>query len=199
MRNHSKFQHNTCWTHHNTRRFQTNLITELRRRRVFRVAAFYGGIAFVIIQIIDGTFALMGVPEWVGRLMVVLLALGFPVSMILAWVFDITDEGIVRTKGRPADAKRKHQPLIGNKALASIALAAVLALVWSRYDGGDHHQLTTIAVLPFQNYSEDDSHLVGMMARQVKLKKEQFLDLVNCPLSREEYLQFLYDNQYLMK
>ena len=65
-------------------------IAELRRRRVFRVAAFYGGIAFVIVQIIDGTFGLMGVPEWVGRVLVVLLILGFPVSMGLAWIFDIT-------------------------------------------------------------------------------------------------------------
>ena len=68
------------------------IIAELRRRRVFRVAAFYGGIAFVIVQIIDGTFDLMGVPEWVGRIMVVMLALGFPVSLILAGVFDITEE-----------------------------------------------------------------------------------------------------------
>ena len=43
-------------------------------------------------QIIDGTFDLMGVPEWVGRIMVVMLALGFPVSLILAGVFDITEE-----------------------------------------------------------------------------------------------------------
>lgn len=47
----------------------SNFIAELRRRRVFRVAAFYGGIAFVIIQIIDGTFDLMGVPEWIGGMM----------------------------------------------------------------------------------------------------------------------------------
>ena len=44
-------------------------IEELRRRRVFRVAAFYGGIAFVIVQIIDGTFEVMGIPAWVSRLL----------------------------------------------------------------------------------------------------------------------------------
>ena len=72
---------------------QSNLsafIAELRRRRVFRVAAFYGGIAFVIVQIIDGTFEVMGIPAWVSRLMITLLALGFPVAMGLAWIFDIT-------------------------------------------------------------------------------------------------------------
>ena len=46
----------------------TSFIAELRRRRVFRVAAFYGGIAFVIVRIIDGTFEVMGIPAWVSRL-----------------------------------------------------------------------------------------------------------------------------------
>ncbi len=150
---------------------RTNFITELRRRRVFRVAAFYGGIAFVIIQIIDGTFEVMGIPAWVSRMVIIFLVIGFPVSMILAWVFDITDEGIVRTKGRPVDAKRKSQPLIGNKALATIALAAVLALVWSRFGSGTGSASEptlgpkSVAVLPFANLSdsqEDEYFSDGM-------------------------------------
>ncbi|MEE9465273.1 MAG: tetratricopeptide repeat protein [Candidatus Neomarinimicrobiota bacterium] len=149
----------------------TNIITELRRRRVFRVAAFYGGIAFVIIQIIDGTFALMGVPPWVSRLLIVLLVTGFPVSMILAWVFDITEGRIVRTKGRPAYAPRKAQPLIGNTALAFIALAAVLVAVWSWFGGrtGSTSEPAlgpkSVAVLPFANLSdskEDEYFSDGM-------------------------------------
>ena len=61
-------------------------IAELRRRRVFRVAAFYGGIAFVIVQIIDGTFELLAIPQFVGRLLVILLVAGFPVALIIAWI-----------------------------------------------------------------------------------------------------------------
>ena len=146
-------------------------LSELRRRRVFRVAAFYGGIAFVIIQIIDGTFEVMGIPAWVSRLVIIFLVIGFPVSMILAWVFDITEGGIVRTKGRPADAVRKAQPLIGNKALATIALAAVLALVWSRFGSGTGYASEpslgpkSVAVLPFANLSdskEDEYFSDGM-------------------------------------
>jgi len=135
----------------------STLIDELRRRRVFRVAAFYGGIAFVIIQIIDGTFEVMGIPAWVSRLLIILLAVGFPVSMVFAWVFDITEKGIVRTKGRPADAQRKAQPLIGNKALATIALAAVLALVWSWFGSGSREasSIRSIAVLPLTNLMND--------------------------------------------
>ncbi len=138
----------------------SNLITELRRRRVFRVAAFYGGIAFVIVQIIDGTFDLMGVPAWVGRMMVVLLALGFPVSMILAWVFDITSEGIVRTKspstgsGRPE--KQAPRPIIGNTVLGIVAVLAIAVAVWSwRGRPSSAEAITSIAVLPLVNLMND--------------------------------------------
>jgi len=134
----------------------TNFIAELRRRRVFRVAAFYGGIAFVIIQIIDGTFEVMGIPAWVSRLVIVLLVMGFPLSMILAWVFDITGEGIVRTKGRPVDAKRKAVPIVGNKALAIIAALAILVAVWSWFDiGKKTPEIRSIAVLPLANLMND--------------------------------------------
>ncbi len=107
------------------------LLNELKRRRVFRVAAFYGGIAFVIVQIIDGTFELMGIPAWLGRLVVVLLGLGFPVAMGLAWVFDVTPEGIIRTEGR-----QTGKPGTSNRALIAVAMAAIACGIWGRRGGG---------------------------------------------------------------
>ena len=133
---------------------------ELRRRRVVRAAAFYGGIAFVIIQIIDGAFSYLHIPEWFGTAIIILLLIGFPVAMVLAWAFDITEDGIVRAKGRPVDAKRKSLPLVGNTALAIIAVLAVAFGVWSLWGGGDSTLEPTlgsksIAVLPFENLSPD--------------------------------------------
>ncbi|MCH7574455.1 MAG: tetratricopeptide repeat protein [Candidatus Marinimicrobia bacterium] len=127
-------------------------IVELRQRRVFRVAAFYGGIAFVIVQIIDGTFDLMGAPEWVGRVIVVLLLIGFPVSMILAWVFDITPEGIVRTEGRSTG-----KPGTSNKALVAVTIIAVAFGIWGRWGGQGRSpgQIRSIAVLPLTNMMND--------------------------------------------
>ena len=129
-------------------------IAELRRRRVFRVAAFYGGIAFVIIQIIDGTFGLMGVPEWVGRVLVVLLLIGFPISMILAWVFDINPEGIVRTEGRSTG-----KPGTSNRMLIAVTILAIAFGIWGwmrgvEDDGTD--RITSIAVIPFDNLGADE-------------------------------------------
>ena len=59
-------------------------VAELRRRRVFRVAAVYAGIAFVLFQVIDSIFEPLHIPEWVGSLIIVLLLVGFPVAIGLA-------------------------------------------------------------------------------------------------------------------
>ncbi len=131
-------------------------VDELRRRRVFRVAAFYGGIAFVIVQIIDGTFEVMGIPAWVSRLLITLLAIGFPIAIGLAWVFDITSEGIVRTEGRPTG-----KPLTGNGALIAVAIAAVAFGIWGRWGGepssaaSDLGAIRSIVVLPLDNNMGD--------------------------------------------
>ena len=102
------------------------LLTELKRRRVFRVAAVYGGVSFVLVQIIDGTFEVMGIPAWVSRLAITLLALGFPLAVGLAWVFDITPEGIVRTDRVSTDSGGKGKaesgsgkPLTSKRALSA--------------------------------------------------------------------------------
>ncbi len=136
----------------------SSLLTELKRRRVFRVAAVYGGVAFVVVQIVDGTFELMGIPPWVGRMVVVLLGLGFPLAVGLAWVFDITPEGIVRTD-RPAAGSEQStrqsgrgMSLTSNRALVIIAVLAVAFGVWSRWGGGGSTgQIRSIAVLPLDN------------------------------------------------
>ncbi len=143
-----------------------NFITELRRRRVFRVAAVYAGITFVVIQIIDGTFAVMGIPDWISRLIITLLLIGFPIAVGLAWAFDITEEGIVRAKGpstplTSGQAGSGHapsipRPLIGNTALGIVASLAILVAVWSWFGGGEKSpEIRSIAVLPLENISAD--------------------------------------------
>ncbi len=130
-------------------------LSELRRRRVFRVAAVYAGIAFVVIQIIDGTFAVMGIPAWVSRLMIIVLAIGFPIAVVWAWAFDITEDGIVRAKGRPVDAKRKALPLISNTALAIIAVVAIAFGIWGLWGRTGAAPIRSIAVLPLENLMND--------------------------------------------
>ncbi len=81
-------------------------IAELRQRRVFRVAVVYACVAFIIFQIIDVTFDYMPIPDWVGTAFIVVLLLCFPITVALAWAFDLTAEGLVRAK-----VKREPIPL----------------------------------------------------------------------------------------
>src|SRR6266480_3176016 len=70
---------------------------ELRRRKVYRVAAAYVVAAGFIIQIASAVFPAWDLPNWSQRLLIALVLAGFPIALIFAWVFDITSEGIERT------------------------------------------------------------------------------------------------------
>jgi len=134
-------------------------LAELRRRRVFRVAAVYACVAFIIFQIIDATFDYLPIPGWVGTTLIVVLLLGFPIAVGLAWAFDLTAEGLVRTREIKSDQPKKPpRPVIGNKTLAVIAVLAVIAAAWSWWGRpGPEAALggKSIAVLPFINMSAD--------------------------------------------
>ena len=131
-------------------RISTFLI-ELKRRRVFRVAAVYGGVAFVLFQIIDSIFEPLHIPEWIGSLIIVLLLLGFPLAVGLAWVFDITPEGIVRTAGRPTG-----KPGISNRTLIAVTILAVAFGIWGRWGGSaPKNEIRSIAVLALDNQMND--------------------------------------------
>ena len=110
-----------------------SFLAELKRRRVFRVAAVYGGVAFVLFQIIDSIFQPLHIPEWIGSLIIILLLVGFPLAVGLAWVFDITPEGIVRTQG--TTSAKQTKPLTGNRALIVIAVLAIAFGIWGRWGG----------------------------------------------------------------
>jgi hypothetical protein len=73
-----------------------NFFAELKRRNVYKVAVAYAVAAWLLIQIATQVFPFFEIPNWAVRLVVVLLALGFPVALILAWAFEITPEGIKR-------------------------------------------------------------------------------------------------------
>ncbi|KPK79020.1 MAG: hypothetical protein AMS25_14025 [Gemmatimonas sp. SM23_52] len=99
-------------------------MAELRRRRVFRVAVVYAIVAFGILQVADIAFPALRLPEWSITLVVALTLLGFPIAMVLAWAFDITPRGVVRTEplaGTPTYAGP-------SRTLALTAVAAVLVV-----------------------------------------------------------------------
>jgi adenylate cyclase len=139
------------------------LLAELKRRKVFRVAAVYGAAAFVVIRAADIVFPSLSLPAWTVTLVVALALLGLPLALVLAWAFDATPEGVRRTE--PASAHelaaivaqpRARRWPAGIGALAGIALLAG-GTWWTvgRGAGAPAAAYDSIAVLPFVNLSGD--------------------------------------------
>src|SRR6476661_8613700 len=74
-----------------------NFFAELKRRNVYKVAIAYGVVAWLLMQVASQIFPFFEIPNWAVRLVVLLLIIGFPVAVILAWAFELTPEGIKRT------------------------------------------------------------------------------------------------------
>src|SRR4051812_28760890 len=115
--------------HMNTRRF----FTELRRRKVYRVAAAYAVLAWLLIQIATQVFPFFEIPTWAVRLIIVALVLGFPVALLLSWAFDLTPGGVVRTED--IEPTKTAAPVVRPEPPEK-----------------------SIAVLPFENFSDDQQN-----------------------------------------
>jgi TolB-like protein/Tfp pilus assembly protein PilF len=144
-----------------------SFFAELKRRNVYKVAVAYAVASWLLIQIATQVFPFFEIPNWAVRLVVVLLALGFPVALILAWAFEITPEGIKReSEIGPNESIPRHT---GRKIVAITVVLAVVAagmLVWqlvgSKFKPAPPQSETapaipakSIAVLPFENLSSD--------------------------------------------
>ena len=83
-----------------------NIFTELKRRNVYRAAVAYGVVAWFLTQLTTQVFPFFEVPSYAVRFVVIALAVGFPIAMLLSWVYEFTPEGVVRTEDLdPAQAK----------------------------------------------------------------------------------------------
>src|SRR5580704_18242884 len=92
--------------------FMSGFFEELQRRKVYRVAAAYIIAAGFIIQIGSAVFPAWELPNWTFRLVVVFLLIGFPISLILAWAYDLTPQGIRATPAPGTDRRRNIITLI---------------------------------------------------------------------------------------
>ena len=143
---------------------------ELKRRHVYRVAVAYAIVGWLIIQVATSTFPVLQIPAWALRLVVVLVLLGFPIALVLAWAFELTPEGIRRSTplDRPASRGRRIATIVLLAVAAGIAfwLYAGWPLPFGRsrgLTGIESGQNTgapakSIAVLPFASLSEDQAN-----------------------------------------
>jgi TolB-like protein/Flp pilus assembly protein TadD len=128
--------------------FMSGFFEELQRRKVYRVAAAYIIAAGFIIQIGSAVFPAWELPNWTLRLVVVLLLMGFPIALILAWAYDVTPQGIRVTPG--SHRRRNLLMLIASGVIIS-AGAGFFLLPRASARKIDK----SIAVLPFQSLSDE--------------------------------------------
>jgi TolB-like protein len=135
--------------------------SELKRRNVYKVAVAYAVVGWLIAQIATQIFPFLEIPNWVVRLVIVLIAIGFPIALVIAWAFEATPEGIKRTE--IADAKHEHSR--GKTWIYVVIIGAAISVALffvGRYTAGNNAGAArtelpakSIAVLPFENLSDD--------------------------------------------
>ena len=143
--------------------------TELKRRRVYNVAVAYVVVAWLLVQVATQVFPFFNIPNWVVRLVVLLTIVGFPVSLVCAWAFEMTAEGI-KLEG---DVDRRITRKTGRKLTALIVIVAAMAAGVTVFrflhsqqgmEAAKQPPLAvaieskSIAVLPFENRSEDKAN-----------------------------------------
>jgi TolB-like protein/Tfp pilus assembly protein PilF len=151
-----------------------NFFSELKRRNVYKVAVAYAVVGWLLVQVATQVFPFFEIPNWAVRLVVLLLILGFPVALILSWAFEITPEGIKRESevaGDKSITAHTGRKIVGITIVLAVIAAGLLAfqLLRSKSPNGSAippaSQSTSaeipaksIAVLPFDNLSDDKSN-----------------------------------------
>ena len=114
---------------------EPNFFAELKRRNVYKVAVAYAVVAWLLMQVASQIFPFFEIPNWVVRLVIVLLVIGFPIALIIAWAFEVTSEGIKRTETADAAGLRSRGVAWIYVVLIGAALSVGLFFV-GRYTAG---------------------------------------------------------------
>ena len=141
----------------------SNFLAELKRRNVYKVAIAYGVVAWLLIQIATQVFPFFEIPNWTVRLVVLLVVIGFPVAVIIAWAFELTPEGLKRTEvadAAPTRGSRRRAWIyvVIVAAAISVSLFSLGRYTSSKQSEGPASPEKSIAVLPFDNLSRDQEN-----------------------------------------
>lgn len=150
---------------------------ELKRRRVFRVAVAYVVIGWVLAQVADLALGAFEAPAWVLKAFLLLLALGFPVALMLSWAYQVTPAGLTRDPGAGDD--EPPLPINGwrtDRIVAGVMAVLVAFLLFTLFYPDDIQEPAevvategrqSIAVLPFANLSEDNDNFADGLSEEL--------------------------------
>jgi TolB-like protein len=144
-----------------------NFWQELKRRKVVRVITVYAAAAFVIIELINNVYEPLRLPEWTPTLVIVLLIIGFIITVIVSWIYDIHPEGgIVKTepahKVKPEDIPKSSNSWRIASYISFVVIIGLIVLnIIPRHSRSEVKEILdkSIAVLPFRNDSPDEEKM----------------------------------------
>ena len=167
-----------------------SLIEELKRRKVFRVAASYAVVAFIIFQLVEILFPIFNFPQWTQQFVVIIILLGFPIALIFSWVFDKTPEGFIKTdtvKNREKKKKEisKNTSFLNDKRNWML-IGGIIGGILIGWFGQSTTEIVapinekSIAVLPFENLSqnEEDEYFADGMTEDLLTELSKIKDLL---------------------
>src|SRR5881296_1078400 len=139
---------------------------ELKRRNVYKVAVAYAIVGWLLVQVATQVFPFLEIPNWVVRLVIALVVIGFPIALVIAWAFEATPEGIKRTEvadAMPVSAATRRKKHAWIYVVVIAAAISVTLFFLGRYTAGNKSVTSvpnelpakSIAVLPFENLSRD--------------------------------------------
>jgi TolB-like protein/Tfp pilus assembly protein PilF len=168
-----------------------NFFAELKRRNVYKVAVAYAVVGWLLVQVATQVFPFLEIPNWAIRLVIAMVAIGFPIALVIAWAFEATPEGIKRTE--VADAAHEHSR--GKTWIYIVVIGAAISIALfflGRYTatnktaGATPNELSakSIAVLPFANLSHDPDNAYFAAGIQdeiiTRLSKIGDLKVISC-------------------
>jgi TolB-like protein/cytochrome c-type biogenesis protein CcmH/NrfG len=137
-----------------------DLLAELKRRNVYKVAIAYAVVAWLLIQVATQVFPFFEIPNWVVRLVVLVIIVGFPIALIIAWAFELTPEGLKRTEFADKLPKKSSRNRVWLYVVVLAGALSVSLFFLGRYTapiqrGAAGAAEKSIAILPFENLSEE--------------------------------------------
>ena len=134
---------------------------ELKRRRVIHVITVYASAAFVIIELINNLSEPLNLPTILSTIVIIVLAVGFPLTIILSWIYDLTSKGLEKTEP-VSERLEEEKPVVPNawKIATYVSFVVILGLVTLNILGGPKQlragDIQSLVVLPFDNFTGDE-------------------------------------------
>ena len=157
-----------------------SFLKEIKRRKVFRVAAVYVAVAIAVIGVLDGVMGPLNLPAGFDTVVIIVLAVGFPIAVVLAWVFDLTLAGVVRTP--PSDAETKSEVPVGTPGQSPPSEQAAPSPPAESVAPRPELLRNSVAVLPLENLSPnpDDAYFAAGIHEEIlnRLTKIQDLSVI---------------------